>query len=621
MCGIAGYLHFDPARPASKERIQRMTDLVAHRGPDGQGIWIDGPLAFGHRRLAIIDLSTGDQPMSSTDGRAVIVYNGEIYNYLELRSELEKLGHAFRTHSDTEVILEAYLEWGDDCVSRFNGMWAFALWDTGRKRLFCSRDRAGEKPLFYTVNEDSFVFGSEIKTLFAYGLPKRPDLSTLDAYLAFTYIPAPHTFYRDVKKLPPGCSLAVEAGRVHVHAYWDLPHPSTAEERLDEDRICEEFESLFDDSVRLRMRSDVPVGAFLSGGLDSSSVVSAMSKATPRSVETFTIGFQEPEFDERHLARLVADRFRTEHHERVVEKGAAEELIKKIAWHYDEPFGDSSSLPTMIVSRMARERVTVALTGDGGDEVLSGYTIHQGEKLSRGYSALPLPLRRDLIPRVLSAVETLAPGPHRAKVQRIERVLSAANLPFIERLERKQSGLSPEDRASLLVRRPDTKPAREWILDALKPVDGGDEFARLNYWLIKISLADDMLCKVDRASMASALETRVPFLDHRLIELLCRVSMSVKLKGFTRKHVLRKTIGRRLPRSLLHQTKKGFGIPLRVWLRGETDGFLAARARRSAEAGLIDERTLETRIEEHQRGQRDASVILWTTAMLSYAIE
>ena len=393
MCGIAGILHFDTARPADDALVRRMTSTLVHRGPDGDGYFVHGGVGLGHRRLSIIDLATGDQPFVSDDKNLALIYNGELYNYLEIRRELKSRGRHFRTESDTEVLLQAYDEWGTDCLSRFNGMWAFALWDQKRQRLFCARDRLGEKPFYYALWNDSFIFGSEMKALFAAGVPRDVNEEMLDALLCFGYLPAPYTFYAPIRKLPAGCYLTAQAGRVDVQRYWDVPSRAAEELRTDAPAIYGEFEELFQDSVRLRMRSDVPVGAFLSGGLDSASVVAAMSAVSSGPIKTCTIGFDSSGADERSLARLVARAFKTDHVESVVEPEHGDLLLKKLAWHFDEPFGDTSALPTYEVSRIARKLVTVVLTGDGGDEVLGGYPVHQSEKLVSIWANIPWALR------------------------------------------------------------------------------------------------------------------------------------------------------------------------------------------------------------------------------------
>ena len=392
MCGIAGLLRTSGLLPTDSVTVTAMTDCLAHRGPDGSGQYVGEGVVLGHRRLSIIDLATGDQPFISADRRLALVYNGELYNYLEIRTELKALGRTFRTESDTEVILQAYEEWGTDCLARFNGMWAFALWDSRNRSLFCARDRLGEKPFFYAERSGAFTFGSEIKALFAAGQPREVDEEMLDAILCFGYLPAPYTTYQGVRKLPPGASWSRPQDVSRCAVIGRCLHSPPKALRTDTARINAQFAELFADSVRLRMRSDVPVGAFLSGGLDSASVVAAMSAHSERRVRTCTIGF-EGGSDERQLARLVAERFNTEHSEAVVGREHAEGLLHRLAWHFDEPFADTSSLPSYVVSKIARELVTVVLTGDGGDEVLGGYPVHQSEKLASMWQQLPTPIR------------------------------------------------------------------------------------------------------------------------------------------------------------------------------------------------------------------------------------
>ncbi|HUO66297.1 MAG TPA: asparagine synthase (glutamine-hydrolyzing), partial [Gammaproteobacteria bacterium] len=446
MCGIAGILRFDSARPVEDAVVRHMTASLVHRGPDGDGYFTHGSVGLGHRRLSIIDLATGDQPFISEDKNLVLVYNGELYNYVEIRRGLKSRGRQFRTESDTEVLLQAYDEWGTDCLSRFNGMWAFALWDQERQRLFCARDRLGEKPFYYALWNDSLVFGSEMKALFAAGVPRDVNEEMLDALLCFGYLPAPYTFYSAIRKLPAGCYLTAQAGRVEVQRYWDVPSRPAEELRTDAPAVCREFEELFEDSVRLRMRSDVPVGAFLSGGLDSASVVAAMSAVSSGPIKTCTIGFDSSGADERSLARLVASEFKTDHFESVVEPEHADLLLQKLAWHFDEPFGDTSALPTYEVSRIARKLVTVVLTGDGGDEVLGGYPVHQSEKLVSMWANIPWALRAPIAWAGDKALLVSDIGGRSTRMQRARRVLATANTDFVSRLEAKQIGFTAAQR-------------------------------------------------------------------------------------------------------------------------------------------------------------------------------
>jgi asparagine synthase (glutamine-hydrolysing) len=566
MCGIAGLLRPQGLLPTDSTTVTAMTDSLAHRGPDGSGQYVGEGVVLGHRRLSIIDLATGDQPFLSADRQLALVYNGELYNYLEIRAELKNLGRTFRTESDTEVILQAYDEWGSDCLARFNGMWAFALWDARKRVLFCARDRLGEKPFFYAEHAGAFLFGSEIKALFAAGQPREVDEELLDAILCFGYLPAPHTTYKGVRKLPAGCYLAVANGRIMIDRYWQMPSYPAAELRTDAARVKEQFAELFADSVRLRMRSDVPVGAFLSGGLDSASVVAAMSAHSEQRVRTCTIGFDGGS-DERALARLVAQRFGTEHTEAVVGREHAEGLLHRLAWHFDEPFADTSSLPSYVVSKIARALVTVVLTGDGGDEVLGGYPVHQSEKLVSMWQGLPGPVRGSL--GMLSKVALSAGAAVGVRAaRRARRVLDGANQDFISRLEGKQIGFSAAERRALLGDNPRVRPAREFITEALAGCRASDGLGLLNYWLHTVALPERYLCKVDRSSMAHSLEARVPFLDPRLVELMAAVGPGVKMPGFTRKAVLRDTVGRQLPEPLLKASKRGFDPPLGAWLDG-----------------------------------------------------
>ena len=615
MCGIAGFVYFNVEHVGDPGVLRSMCDALRHRGPDGAGYFIEGPVALGHRRLKIIDLHTGQQPMTSQDGSLVIVFNGEIYNYVELKIELERAGQQFCTKSDTEVILAAYRQWGVDCVHHFNGMWAFALWDKTRRQLFCSRDRVGEKPFFYSLDRGRFAFASEMKALFAFGIPKESRPELLDAYLCFTYIPAPHTFFKNISKLRPGHSLLVRDGTATEWEYWDVHFDADADARTDAARIQDEFAATFEDAVRIRMRSDVPFGAFLSGGLDSASVVSVMSRYSEKPVRTCTIGFESKDFDERPLARAVARRFSTDHMERLVTRNDAEQIFFRLAAHYDEPFGDSSALPTYMVSKIAREGVTVALTGDGGDEVLCGYTIHQGERFAESYKRLPSLFRRKLVPACVGGLSSVAPGCIRSHLIRSKEVVISSGFDFIDRLEAKQSGFTRTERRELLVDKQSTIPARDFIETALAPVKHRDNFTRLNYWLHKISLPDDMLCKVDRASMANSLEARTPFLDYRIIELLASVSMKVKLVGYERKRILRRTVGLTLPAELLHARKRGFAVPLRDWFRKETASSIEGHASELCKKGLIRKDNLAEIISQHRTGNREAGRALWILAM------
>lgn len=566
MCGIAGTLHFDRDKTVDKTVLEKMTNVLSHRGPDGKGFFINRNLGLGHRRLAVIDLSTGDQPMFSEDSQLVIVFNGEIYNYVELREELKARGHRFSTASDTEVILNAYQEWGVDCQKELNGMWAFALWDERQQQLFLSRDRIGEKPLHYSLRDNSFFFGSEIKSILATGFDYEAATHLWHVYLSLGYVPAPYTFYKDILKLPAGHFLIVKDGTIKEGTYWDLPALAEEDMRADAPKIYKEFENCFSDSVRIRMRSDVPFGAFLSGGLDSSSVVAAMALESRSPVETFTIGFAERSFDERDLAREVAEWFRTNHHEEVARRETFDESLQKVLHHFDEPFGDASAVPVGLVSGLARQRVTMALTGDGGDEVLSGYPSYVTEKAAGQYRRIPPRIRSGLYQSVNLGC-LLARNGSRYRFNRLKRFLHLADASFDDRFASKLSLLDRTSIRNLIPKDLPQLSIEDYLSDVFAKCNFTDPFYRLMYFNLKVSLPDDMLAKVDRMSMAHSLETRVPFLDHRLVELTYGVHKNVKLPGYNRKNLLKQTYGKRLPPSLVKAPKRSFSVPLREWFK------------------------------------------------------
>jgi len=617
MCGIAGIVYRDRSREVDQEMLARMTNVLGHRGPDSSGFHRVPGLGLGHRRLAIIDPAAGHQPMLDPSSQNVIVYNGEVYNYVELRSELEALGCSFATDSDTEVILKAWDQWGPGCLTRLNGMWAFALWDARRSQLFVARDRLGIKPLHYVADDNRFMFGSEIKSLFAGGMPRQPDPELLDVYLSLGYIPAPHSFYRGVQKLKAGHYLVTDGGRTDVRQYWDLPQVAEGDLRTDRAAVREEFGALLTDAVRISMRSDVPFGAFLSGGLDSASVVTLMADQTPLPVQTFTIGFAEAGYDERALARLVARQVGADHHEQLVEPGDLAGTLDTVAFHYDEPFGDSSAIPTGYVSRLAASRVKMVLTGDGGDELLSGYQAYQAEKFAGAWQHLPRTVRR-LADGALGVAAGLARGRARYALNRYERVVRTASWPFAERLLGKAAWLDDAGRAALLGGQR-VMPVADVLADLMKDCPWTDPFYRLMYFNLKVSLPDDMLTKVDRMSMAASIEARVPLLDYRLVELMAGVHRDVKLPGFTRKAVLRDTVGQRLPAPLLRAGKRGFVVPLRAWFRtGDLAAPLLATGGSGPSLGEFGLSTpaIDALVAQHRTGAADYGNLLWMLAVL-----
>jgi asparagine synthase (glutamine-hydrolysing) len=625
MCGIAGFIDFAGHEPgAARARIERMTDAIAHRGPDGAGFHVDGHAAFGHRRLAIIDVAAGQQPMGALEGRTQIVFNGEIYNYLELRRELEALGHAFRTHSDTEVILVGYLQWGDAIIEKLNGMFAFAIWDARARTLLLARDRVGKKPMYYYRSGTFIAFASELKALVAGGgCPDALDAEALDCYFSFGYIPAPKTIYRGVKKLRAARTLAITAHGESERQYWKL---AVGEPRsMSLAAATDEFEALLDEAVRCRLMSEVPLGAFLSGGLDSSLVVSSMAKVSGRSVITNSIGFDDQEYNELGAAGAIARHLGTQHHEFLVEPRAAD-VLGKIGWHFDEPMADSSAIPTWYVCEMARRNVTVALSGDGGDEGFGGYTFryvpHKME--SRLRAALPALLRGPLF----GALGALWPGSARLpRPLRLKTIFENLAVTDAEAYYRDLLWLRGEARAALYT--PEFvrelrgfTPAETVVPYYLNSGPGGGDartpLARSQVADIHFYMTDDVLVKADRMSMAHSLEVRCPLLDYRLIEFGTRLPDDLKIRGGDGKVVLRELAARRLPAEVRNLPKRGFSIPAARWLRGDlrqsTEAVLFGA--RPAYQGFLEPRVVRRMWDEHQSGARDHNVFLWGLMML-----
>ena len=619
MCGISGVVYTDPRHPVDRALMRRLTTTLSHRGPDADGFLWDAGAALGHRRLSIIDLSTGDQPIYNEDRTRAVIFNGEIYNFRAVRAELEQRGHRFTTASDTEVIVHGWEEYGDACVSRLRGMFALAAWDLSRRRLLLARDAVGKKPLYYVHDGERLLFASELKALLCDPSVKRSiSLEALDDYLTFGAVPAPRTIYSEVHQLPPAHYLVWEDGRVRVAEYWDVSYRPGPARGADE--YLEEFDAIFDEAVRLRMISDVPLGAFLSGGVDSSAVVASMAAQSSAPVVTTTIAFSDQAFNEAPHARTVARALGTDHTEMVVEANAAE-ILPTLVWHLDEPFADSSALPTYYVARAARQRVTVALSGDGGDEVFAGYEWRYGLNMleARVRRAIPGPIRRGLL-GPLSTVWPKAdrlPRPLRWKFFLRNMGLDAEAAYFHD-----MSVFTPLDKRTLCsdeMRRAlggyDPFPGFRRHFDRVREAD---QLNRLLYVDLKTWLVNDILVKMDRMAMASSLEVRSPLLDQKVIEFAAGLPPDLKLHRGTSKYLLKRHAERRVPASSIHRPKMGFSIPLAAWLRGglremAEDLVLSDRARGRGyfEAGSV--RAMWTR---HQAGRQDHSHQLWALMML-----
>ncbi len=613
MCGIAGIADVT-GRPVDQSLLRAMTGVQAHRGPDGEAVVCRGAVGLGHRRLAIIDLSTGDQPMSSDDGRVWIVFNGEIYNFRELRSELEAAGARFRTKSDTEVILRAYEADGPACVSRLRGMFALAILDERHRRLVLARDRAGIKPLVYSWDGHRLLFASEIKGIVEDRTVTRDlDPEALGEYLTYHYIPAPRTIFASVRKLPPASLLVLplDGGAPEITRYWRLRFaPDTT---VTEAEWIERLQAELADAVRCHMVSDVPIGAFLSGGVDSSTVVAFMAEASPTPIRTFSIGFDEADFDELRFARQVATRYGTDHYELVV-KPAALDVLPKLAWHLDEPFADASAIPTYYVSKITREHVTVALSGDGGDESFGGYRRYaQAMALATRMDQGPGRMARPLFRLTSRLLPVGARGQAWTGMRGAGTIERYARLVTHERPETLRHALSDE-----WLREAGTVSAPRRFEQLLAAGGGLDAVSALQYIDMETYLPDDILAKVDRTSMAVSLESRVPLLDHRLLEFVATIPSSLKLVGGAGKHILKRAMSSRLPADILTRRKMGFGVPLGAWFRNELhdmthDLLLDPRTR---QRGIFRPSWVEGLLRTHDSARRDCSARLWAMLCL-----
>jgi asparagine synthase (glutamine-hydrolysing) len=616
MCGIAGFVESEATGASGDERaetLERMCRVIRHRGPDDQGTLVADGVALGMRRLSIIDLAGGHQPMSGENGAVTIVFNGEIYNYRELQPELEARGHVFRTSSDTETIVHAYEERGAACVENLRGMFAFAVWDARERELFIARDRVGKKPLFYTLTpRGTFVFGSELKSLLEHPEVEREiDPEALDAYLAFGYVPDPLSILRGIHKLPPGHHLTFKGGRVRVERYWDFEYEIT--EQWSEEEYVEELRALLDESVRLRLIADVPLGAFLSGGVDSSAVVGLMARNTSRPVKTFSIGFREDSYDELHYARLTAKAFGTDHYEFVVTPEVCR-VVDELAWHLDEPFADSSAIPTYAVSKLAREHVTVALSGDGGDELFAGYTRYAIERKRANFARVPRLVRQGLMRPLSRRLPHGAWGRnylHNVSLDPVSRYLDS--ISFMAGLDK--LALYTEDFRARL--NGADAPAALFREHAAR-VRTGDPLDTLLYLDSKTYLPGDILTKVDRMSMAVSLEARVPLLDHKLIEFVTRIPASLKMKGLETKHIFKRAVRGLVPDEILDRPKQGFGLPIQKWINQELREYIRdiLFSQRARERGYFKQSYVELLYDEHDRGRRDNTGHLWTLFML-----
>ena len=618
MCGIVGFVN-NSGRAAVRDVAERMNASIVHRGPDQDGFHVEGPVALAMRRLAIIDLSGGRQPIYSHDRSSVIVFNGEIYNFLELKADLEKRGERFETNSDTEVLLRLYDIHGADCVKHLRGMFAFAIWDERDRSLFIARDRVGKKPLLYSHRPNGdFIFGSEFSALLSHpDVGRDVDPVAVDDYVSFLCVPAPKTAFKEIRKLEPAHWLRWKDGSVVTHRYWSPDFSKKL--RIDEEEAVEETTRLLREATRLRMISDVPLGAFLSGGVDSSTVVALMAQESSRPVKTFSIGFEEQDFSELKYARMVAEHVGAEFNEFIVKPNALE-ILPTLVEHYGEPYADSSAIPTFYVSRETRKHVTVALNGDGGDESFAGYERHAAMLIADIYRRIPGPVRKLLIEGPVNMLPVSAL--RRSRIRDAQRFFRAANLPATERYYRWMTSFPREEKAELY-----TDDFRSRIIgnDAAEVLGGwlrsSEGLGTLDSVLLTDQmtyLPNDLLVKVDIASMANSLEARSPFLDHKVIEFAASLPANVKMRRFETKSLLKKVAANLVPREVVYRRKMGFGVPIGAWFRGEMKDFVSdvLLSDASLQRNIIRPEMLRRYVGEHIRGEKDHAFQLWTLLML-----
>jgi len=622
MCGICGIFNLALETAAQRERIDLMSARLIHRGPDSHGKFELPYLALAIRRLSIIDLQTGDQPLFNETGDVALVFNGEIYNYRELRRDLVQRGHHFKTHSDGEVIAHLYEEQGPDCVRQLNGMFAIALWDNGAKRLLLARDRAGEKPLFYWFRDNTLVFASEIKALFEYpGVGRTLDQEAVGQFFFYGYVPAPRSIFAEIRKLPAAHRMVIEAGQVRVEPFWRLqeylrPPGRPRVSRIEENALLKELRTRVREAALSRLVSDVPLGVFLSGGVDSSTLVALMSELTPGNVNTFSVAFPEKAFNEESYARLVARRFNTRHHVLVADKAQLREGLEILADHLDEPLADAAVIPTFLISRFARKHIKVALSGEGSDELFGGYPMYIGARLAEYYLRLPRFLRRQLFARLQPFFPLSSSAVPMGLFLR--RFLAHVDKEPALRHQIWFGMFAPDELNRLFSPQFDccAKPGQQ-ILAPLDRVREGavfeDAIDEVTYLDFRLYLEDDLLVKIDRASMACSLELRTPYLDHRLIEFAASLPTQLKVPTVQLKHLLKKAVSMWLPREIVYRQKRGFSVPVAEWMRGELRSWLdeTLGEEKLKRNGLFSVSFVRRLLEEHWARQADHRRLLW----------
>jgi asparagine synthase (glutamine-hydrolysing) len=610
MCGICGSFGYANQEPISSETLAGMLGVIRHRGPDDEGVYVDGELALGMRRLSIIDVAGGRQPITNEDGSVIVVFNGEIYNYVELRQELRARGHIFSTASDTEVIAHLWEEFGEACPSQLRGMFTFAIWDVPRRRLFLARDRLGIKPLYYTDVGGRLLFASEIKAILQDpAVTARADFEALSNFLSLKYVPAPQTMFAGIQALPPAHTLSCDSRGLIVRSYWDLSF-SNHRKWHNENECAEQLEALLRESVRLHLVSDVPFGAFLSGGLDSSTIVGLMTEMLERPVKTFSVGYQGEAAATSELpwARRIARKFRTDHHEVFVTAQDFADLAEKAVWHLDQPIADDATIPTYMLSQLASRDVKMVLTGEGSDELFAGYARHAGLKLTPLFNFVPQLAKSG----ALAAMSRL-PGFRRPKLA----LYALCQPDEIARMVNWFPLFNEEAKALLLSsqmkRAVNGTPVSRVFADQLSRSDAVDRLSRMLYVDTKLWLPDDLLARGDKMSMAASLEARVPFLDHKLVEFAASLPSRWKLNGFARKYLLKKVVRQWLPTEIVDRKKKGFPVPVSLWFRKEARSYVRDVLSPAAvrQRGIFDPLHVQRLLDHHDTGILDSGSQIW----------
>jgi asparagine synthase (glutamine-hydrolysing) len=610
VCGITGLLYHDPAKIVDPALVDRMCRSIRHRGPDEQGAWIEGNVGIGMTRLSIIDLAGGSQPIHNEDKSMWIVFNGEIYNFPELRKELIGKGHRFYTESDTETILHLYETHGEECVTFLRGMFAFAIWDCGKQTLFLARDRIGKKPLYYYSNGDQFLFGSEIKTILQKeDVPREMSPLALIHYIPYGYVPDPESMFQGIRKLPPGAHLTCRRGEVRVRKYWDVQYQ--VGKVLTEDDYIDRMMEIFSEAVRIRLISEVPLGAFLSGGIDSSMVVAMMAKHMGEPVKTFSIGFENQSYNELKFARTVSKRFGTDHHEEIV-KPDADSIILDLVRSFDEPFADSSAIPTFYVSRMARKHVTVALSGDGGDELFGGYGRYRDSWFGEYSRFIPKPVKSLLLGMGRSLPESF-PG-----VSTLRYIASDDDSRYIWKMAKGLSVIHEDIFSKEIQDRVSSTNPAPAFLQYMNSLIDQDKVTKRMYLDLKTYLPGDIMTKVDRMSMSVSLETRAPILDHLLVEFAATIPPDLKVNGTTTKYIWKKAAERLLPKEIIYREKQGFAIPISYWIKKEWSEIADELVLGDRALGRrnFNVKFLRNLVREHRVGRRDKSYLIWTLMIL-----